>query len=121
LSNNFLNIGPKGDGSIPQESTTCMTEVGKWMDTNAESIRGTTASTIAKPGFDGRVTTKGKTQYLHLFSRPESGTLTFPGKAAKATLLAGGTTLETKADGDTTVIQLPAQLPDPVATVIRLE
>jgi alpha-L-fucosidase len=119
--NYLLNIGPKGDGSIPQESTTCMTEVGKWMDANAESIRGTTASTIAKHGFDGRITTKGKTHYLHLFSRPEGGTLTFPGKAAKATLLAGGAKLEIKADSDTTIIQLPAQLPDPVATVIRLD
>jgi hypothetical protein len=66
-------------------------------------------------------TTKGKTQYLHLFSRPEGGTLTFTGKAAKATLLAGGAALEIKADGDSTLIQLPAQLPDPVATVIRLD
>ena len=119
--NYLLNIGPKGDGSIPEESITCMTAVGQWMDTNAESIRGTTASPIAKPGFDGRITTKGKTHYLHLFSRPENGTVTLPLNATKAILLADGKALEIRSTGDETTITLPADLPDPVATVIRLD
>jgi len=119
--NYLLNIGPKGDGSIPQESVDCMTAVGKWMDANAESIRGTTASPLDKTPFDGRITTKGKTHYLHLFKRPESGSITVPFSAKKATLLAGGKGLEIKADGKETTIQIPAGLPDPVATVIRLD
>lgn len=119
--NYLLNIGPKGDGSIPQESITCMSEVGKWMETNAESIRGTKASTIANPGFEGRITTKGKSTYLHLFSRPESGSITLPLLATKAVMLAGNTQLEIKKESDKSVIQLPAELPDAVATVIRVD
>jgi alpha-L-fucosidase len=119
--NFLLNIGPKGDGSIPAESVTCMTEVGQWMATNAESIRETTASTLGKLNFDGRITTKGKTHYLHVFSRPEGGSITLPIQATKATLLAGGQSVPLKSTPSETTIQLPAELPDPVATVIRLE
>lgn len=121
--NYLLNIGPKGDGSIPQESVACLSGVGQWMNTNAEAIRATTASPVAQPGFDGRITTKGKTHYLHLFSRPEGGAITVPFQATTATLLAGGKALEIRANATATAttIQLPATLPDPVATVIRLE
>jgi alpha-L-fucosidase len=119
--NFLLNIGPKGDGSIPQQSVTCMTEVGQWMAANAESIRGTTASNLGKLNFDGRITTKGKTHYLHVFSRPEGGSITLPIQAVKATLLAGSKLIPLKSTPSQTTIQLPAELPDPVATVIRLE
>jgi alpha-L-fucosidase len=98
-----------------------MSEVGVWMKTNAEAIRGTTASPLEKTPFDGRITTKGAIHYAHLFSRPGSGEIEVPFKLAKATLLAGGGSLELRAKGDSTVIVLPATLPDPVATVIRLE
>ena len=119
--NYLLNIGPKGDGSVPQETITSMTEIGKWMETNAESIRGTSASTVEKPGFDGRITTKGKSHYIHLYSRPENGTVTLPFPATKATLLAGGQSLEIKSGTAGVTIQLPAALPDSVATVIRVD
>lgn len=119
--NYLLNIGPKGDGSIPAETTTCMSEVGKWMDTHAEAIRGTMASPLGKPDFDGRLTSKGKTTYLHLFSRPESGTVSIKLSAGKATLLAAGTELALNVKDGVTTIQLPEKLPDSVATVIRLD
>lgn len=119
--NYILNVGPKGDGSIPPESSACMAEVGKWMDTNADSIRGTTASPVAEYKFDGRITTKGNIRYIHLFRRPESGTVIVPGHVAKADLLAGGKLLDVLAEGNQSTIQLPADLPDAAATVIRLD
>lgn len=119
--NYLLNIGPKGDGSIPQESVDCLTKVGTWMNTNSEAIYGTTASPLDKTPFDGRITTKGKTHYAHLFSRPESGTIEVPFAVTKATLLAGGGKLEITSSKNTTTIQLPTSLPDPIATVIHME
>ena len=119
--NYLLNIGPKADGAIPKESIDRMTDVGKWMEVNAESIRGTTASPVDKPGFDGRITSKGNTHYLHVFSRPDSGRIKVPIKAQKATLLAGDGNLEIQARGSETTVQLPADLPDPIATVVRLD
>ena len=119
--NYLLNIGPTGDGTIPPESVACLTAVGQWMAANAEAIRGTTASPVADTGFDGRITTKGKVHYLLLFARPASGSVTLPFPATHATLLAGGTALELKSGPAATTVQLPAELPDPVATVIRVE
>ncbi len=119
--NYLLNIGPMGDGSIPQSSIDIMTAVGKWMDTNAEAIRGTAKSPLGLPEFDGRITVKEGVYYLHLFSRPEDGRLTVTVPGSKATLLDGGLVLKVTHDGDRTVILLPPTLPDPVASVIRLE
>src|SRR5882724_3040826 len=36
--NYLLNIGPKPDGSIPEESVRVLTEVGSWMQTNGHTI-----------------------------------------------------------------------------------
>src|ERR1700760_623668 len=36
--NYLLNIGPKPDGSVPEESTRILTEVGAWMETNGDAI-----------------------------------------------------------------------------------
>ncbi|HEX5790530.1 MAG TPA: alpha-L-fucosidase [Luteolibacter sp.] len=119
--NYLLNIGPTGDGSIPKESVDCLTKVGEWMKTNAEAIRGTTASPLEKAPFDGRITTKGAIHYAHLFSRPESGRIELPFPVTKATLLADGSKLNVVASEKSTTIDLPTTLPDPVATVIRME
>jgi alpha-L-fucosidase len=34
----LLNIGPRPDGSIPEESVKIMTQVGKWMDKSGIAI-----------------------------------------------------------------------------------
>jgi len=119
--NYLLNIGPQGDGSIPEPSLKIMTDVGKWMEVNGEAIYGTTQSPIGEPDFDGRITTKGDIYYLHLFSRPDSGTIQVPFPANKATLLEGSQPLEIEPGKSETSIRLPDALPDAVATVIRLE
>jgi len=119
--NFLLNVGPTGDGSIPPESIERMAAMGKWMKINSEAIYGTTASPFEKLPFDGRCTAKGKAIYLHIFKRPENGTITIPTKAATATLLDGNKQLTAKRDGENLVVTLPATLPDPVATVVRVE
>jgi alpha-L-fucosidase len=118
--NYLLNIGPTGDGSVPPESAERMAAVGKWMSTNAESIRGTTASPFAKLPFDGRCTAQGETVYLHLFARPADGRIALAIKATTATLLATGETLPTRREGESLVLTLPATLPDAVATVVKI-
>ncbi len=119
--NFLLNVGPTGDGSIPQPSIDTMTAIGKWMDTNAEAIRGTTRAPLGTPAFDGRITTKGKVHYLHLFSRPADGTITIALPGSKATLLANGGSLKVTRKDEQAIIHLTPTLPDPIATVIRLE
>lgn len=119
--NYLLNVGPTGDGEIPEASVERMAGIGEWMKRNGEAIYGTTASPIEKPGFDGRITQKGGKLFLHVFKRPDSGTISISTKAGKATLLVGGASLKTTAADGSLTIELPATLADPIATVIQLE
>ena len=53
--NYLLNIGPKGDGSVPDESVQSMRAIGAWMKANGESIYGTGPSLFAdRPGAAAR-------------------------------------------------------------------
>jgi alpha-L-fucosidase len=70
--NYLLNIGPMADGTIPAPSVATLQAVGRWMQTNSDSIYGTTASPLPEYPW-GRTTIKGQTIYLHVFSRPADG------------------------------------------------
>jgi len=37
----LLNIGPRSDGTIPEEAQQILLDMGKWLDTNGEAIYGT--------------------------------------------------------------------------------
>lgn len=37
----LLNVGPKKDGTIPEDQQQVLLEIGKWLDTNGEAIYGT--------------------------------------------------------------------------------
>ena len=67
--NYLLNIGPKADGSIPEESVSILTEVGKWMDKNGPTIY---ESDVCKaPGmFYAYYTRHGNTLYMHVYNWP---------------------------------------------------
>ncbi len=120
--NYLLNIGPKGDGSVPAESVAAMEAIGGWMKTNSESIYGTTASQVGALPW-GRSTTKGSTVYLHVFTWPSGGKLVVPGvkTAPRQARLLGGGTLQVSAGSDGLIVQLPAHAPDPIDSVIALE
>src|ERR671912_189742 len=116
--NYLLNIGPKGDGSIPDESVRSMRAIGAWMKVNGESIHGTTASPFEKLAW-GRATKKvtrdGATLYLHVFDWPADGRLFVPGlknRVESAALLADGKRLAAVAGADGVVVTVPAAPPD---------
>lgn len=125
--NYLLNVGPKEDGTFPQESVDRLSEIGAWMKVNGEAIYATKRSPLATPSW-GRITRKdtrsGTTLYLHVFDWPTDGKLLLPGlkndlKAAK--LLATGKAVTTKKTAQGWVVELPAQPLDHIATVIKLE
>jgi len=125
--NYLLNVGPTGEGLIPQPSVERLEEIGKWMDANGESIYGTGASPFPKLSW-GRCTTKksegGTTLYLHVFDWPKDGKLLLPGlesKVQSAQMLVGGAKLKFEKTENGVVLDLPAEAPDANASVIKME
>lgn len=125
--NYLLNIGPKADGSIPAESIERLQQVGAWMKVNGEAIYGTKGSPL-QPLTWGRCTRKAEggntVLYLSVFEWPANGKLEVPGiknKVVKASLLSGGAPLKTSSKKDVLTLTVPAQAPDPIASVIKVE
>ena len=124
--NYLLNIGPKGDGSVPEESIKAMQAIGSWMKVNSEAIYGTTASPFSKLDW-GRCTKRednGNTVlYFSVFNWPENRKLFIPGlpdKVRKAELLANGEDLKISSDSKGLTINLPNQSIDAIATVVKV-
>ncbi len=126
--NYLLNIGPKADGSVPEESLKSMRAIGQWMQENGEAIYGTTASPFAALEW-GRCTrkpiSKGNTRlYLHVFDWPAAGKLLVPGlenEAIKASLLKGRKRVRFEVSPRGVELQLPDEAPNSVASVIALD
>jgi len=68
--NYLLNIGPKADGSIPEESVRILTEVAAGTSRNAESIHTQDRCQPHRSNYAG-FTRKGNTLYMHVYFGPE--------------------------------------------------
>lgn len=125
--NYLLNVGPESDGTFPQPSIDILKGIGKWMKVNSECIYGTKASPLPVLSW-GRSTMKeqdGNTLlYLEVFDWPEDGKLLVPGiknKILSGKLLANGIPLKITTAASGVEIQLPKQMTDTIATVIKLQ
>ena len=119
--NFLLNVGPTPEGTIQPEFEERLRAIGKWLEVNGEAIYGTTYGPLQRLTF-GRSTAKGNTIYLHVFDWP-AGKLEIAGlnrKVQSARLLAGNKSLTFGQQGDRLSIDVPAQAPDPNASVIAL-
>jgi alpha-L-fucosidase len=124
--NYLLNIGPKDDGTFPQESIDRLRQISAWMKINGEAIYATKASPLAPLPW-GRATRKesasNTTLYFTVFDWPKDGKLVIPGlknKVVSARLLAGGGIKAKSVDGNL-ILEVPAAAPDAIASVIKVE
>lgn len=66
-ANLLLNIGPRPDGTLPEEAITRLQDIGKWMKDYAPTVQGVRGGVV--PPHDWGVTTqKGKTLYVHVLT-----------------------------------------------------
>ena len=77
--NYLLNVGPSGEGIIPQPSVDILKRVGEWMELNKESIYGTSPSPFTSEISWGYCTRKENLLYLHIFDWPEDHILKVDG------------------------------------------
>jgi len=119
--NFLLNVGPQPDGMIQPEFQERLRAIGDWLAVNGESIYGTTYGPI-QGAVPLRTTAKAERVYVHVFDWPWSA-LELTGlepKVISAHLLANGQPLKYRQSEKGLQIDLPAQAPDPNASVIVL-
>lgn len=139
--NLLLDIGPKADGSIPQEQAKLLRDIGRWVHKHQEAIYGTLAG-LPDGHFHGASTLSKDKKTLYLFVNQVRKNETYPNglqvnvmlKGLKNTIVAAeilGTdvSLTPKIVGKiswsyvpgTVFLDLPAEALDEEITVIKLQ
>ena len=75
----MLNIGPKGDGSVPERAQRILRESGEWVHKYPQVVYDVGPSPWKHALPWGDVTTKGNKLFLSVFEWPSTGRLYLPG------------------------------------------
>ena len=121
--NYLLNIGPRGDGSVPEESVRILSAVGRWMEKNGQAIYDTEPCRVSRSTF-ANFTRKGNTLYIHVHFWP-GDTVAIGGletRVLSARLLATGKKMDFQQERfRVRFTGLPPKPPDDPATVLAVE
>ncbi len=121
--NYLLNIGPRADGSVPEESVRILTAVGKWMDKNGGTIYSAERCRVNRSNYLN-FSRKGNTLYAHAHFWPGE-VLSIGGlktKVLSAKYFTTGKPVEFKQEEfRVRLMGLPAAPPDDPVTTFALE
>jgi alpha-L-fucosidase len=118
-ANFLLNVGPKPDGTIQEEFTVRLKEIGQWMKTNGESVYATRGGPVGPRNWGVTTQTASKV-YVHVLDWQDEMLAVPPlGKVKNARLL-DGRKVEMAAAGSGVMFKLPAQR-DAMDTIIVLD
>jgi alpha-L-fucosidase len=118
-----INVGPRGDGSIPEVYHQTFSALGDLLRANADAFFNTDRHDMDWL-HEGQFTQKGHAAYLHV-QRWVGETITICGldcQAQSARLLASGTPVSfTQVEDKLVLTGLPATAPDSLDTVLAIE
>jgi alpha-L-fucosidase len=123
----MLNIGPRGDGSVPERAARALRESGEWIHRYPQVVYGTASSPWGRALPWGDVTVNGTKLYLSVFEWPTSGQLYLPGlktEVVSAKLLKGADdaqAIEVDSAHGWAVFNVPQVAPDKLVSVIEVE
>lgn len=145
----LLNVGPKPDGTIPQEVRSVLCEMGEWLRANGEAIYGTTPWASAEEGptkmrgsgafsemdevtytqRDLRFTMKDNAIYTICLGAPDEQVTirnlrrnyVYPGEIVRVSELSSGEPLAYRWEGDAFIVDTRTAAKNAVATVLKLE
>ena len=146
----LLNVGPRPDGTIPEEAEAILRQIGRWLEVNGEAIYGTRPYSIFGEGptrvvggsfkdtasqpftaDDIRFTTKNGALYAIFLAWPANGKVTIRslGTASprggrpvhRVTLLGSAATLKWTREASGLAVELPAQKPCDFAYALKME
>ena len=119
-ANLLLNIGPRPDGTLPEEALDRLAAMGRWMDVYGETIYGTQAGCTGPQDW-GVSTQKGDVLYLHVLNHADVLTLDLPRKVKSVEPFPSGSALrfERKRNGPLT-IYLPEAPEGTVDQVVKV-
>jgi alpha-L-fucosidase len=145
----LLNIGPKSDGTIPEEVQKILLDMGKWLSVNAEAIYTTRpwkvygegptkvvggsfkdTATSGYSAHDIRFTAKGDTLYAIALAWPEDGKLSIKSLASGSQLtkreikavrmLGSKAKLKWTRSADGLIVELPNERPGNYAFALKI-
>jgi alpha-L-fucosidase len=136
--NYLLNIGPKPDGTVPEESVRVLQGVGRWLEVNGRAIYKTDGGASISFGNYDNFTRRGSTLYIHVYfwpsETPAAAWLEFyrpevvvavgglHAKVLGAKVLKTGQPVQfTQTETTLRLIGLPRTPPDELITVLEIE
>ncbi|WP_424312849.1 alpha-L-fucosidase [Haloferula sp.] len=122
----MLNIGPRGDGSVPENAAATLRMAGDWIHRYPQVVYGTDASPWEHALPWGDVTVKNNTLFLSVSKWPASGELYLPGlktdiKSARLLMGTDSETLDYRVENGWTCFTVPAAAPDKLISVIQVD
>ena len=121
----MLNIGPRGDGSVPERAAEALRASGEWIRRYPQVVYDADPSPWQHALPWGDVTVKNNTLFLTVFKWPASGKLHLPGlktgiESAKLLHGAKSETLTHHSENGWTCFTVPPAAPEKLVSVIQV-
>ena len=121
----MLNIGPRGDGTIPQRAVTSLKKTGDWIRKYPHVVYDAQPSPWTHKFPWGDASSKDNSVFLTVLEWPRNGELYVPGlsTAPKSVTLQGDSPTELKFEmqGEWLKLSVPYKAPEKLASVIQLD